>query len=255
MKYHEKVCLIDGDIILYNVAWGNEKEEFAWNVKYSVYQTILSILAKTQTSSYIAYITGSNNFRKQIDLPRRYKANRKTEKPKWFKFVKETLINELGFIVVDNIEADDAISLCSKSLEDFVICTIDKDLMQIPGQHYNFITDTFVNVTEQEAEKFFWTQMLTGDPIDNVEGIRGMGPKKVHKLFSQSENYRQIVFETYIKYYGEYKGIEYFYKHYVLLRLLAHYPNFEIPIPRVMDALKPVEYYIGVPKLNCFKNE
>lgn len=255
MKYHEKICLIDGDIILYSVAWGSEKEEFSWNVKYNIYQTVLNILSKTQTSNYIAYITGNNNFRKEIDLPRKYKANRKTEKPKWFKFVKETLINDLGFIVVDNIETDDAISICSTHIKNFIICTNDKDLMQISGEHYNFIADVFINVSKEEANRFFWSQMLTGDPADNVEGIRGLGPKGVYKMFKDVADYKQIVLEAYIKHYGEYKGIEYFYKHYILLKLLLDYPDFKVPDTRKMDITKPVEYYIGVPKINCFNNE
>lgn len=254
MKCHEKICLIDGDIILYNIALGSEKESFEWNIKYNIYYTLLSILTKNNTSSYIGYITGSNNFRKQIELPRKYKDNRKKEKPKWFKYVKKILIEELKFIETDYIETDDALSICSNKFENIVICTNDKDLLQIPGEHYNFITDTFKMMSKEESEKFFWTQMLTGDSVDNVQGIKGLGPVKAKKLLENVTDYKSKVLNIYIEIYGEYKGIEYFYKHYVLLKLLNDYQDFVIPKVNKLDNLKPVEYYIGVPKIQMFND-
>ncbi|MEM4710651.1 MAG: hypothetical protein QXL18_01755 [Candidatus Woesearchaeota archaeon] len=254
MKCHEKICLIDGDIILYNVAWGSEKETFEWNVKYNIYYTLLSILTKNNTTDYIGFITGLNNFRKQIELPRKYKANRKKEKPKWFNFVKKIMIEELKFIETNTIETDDALAICSNNLKNTIICTTDKDLFQIPGEHYNFITDKTIIISKEEAEKFFWMQMLTGDFTDNIEGIKGLGPVKAKKILNDVTDYKSKVLNVYIDNYGEYKGIEYFYKNYVLLKLLVEYENFTIPDVNKIDIKKPIEYYIGVPKLKMFKS-
>jgi len=82
--------------------------------------------------------------------------------------------------VVDNIEADDALGL--KQDSDTMICSIDKDLLMCEGNHYNFVKKEKYYVTADEGLLNFYMQFLVGDRIDNIIGVRGIGPVKARKL-------------------------------------------------------------------------
>jgi 5'-3' exonuclease len=58
------------------------------------------------------------------------------------------------------------------------IATIDKDLDMIPGAHFNFHRKQFYYVEHDDADRFFYYQLITGDSTDNIGGIPKMGPKK-----------------------------------------------------------------------------
>jgi hypothetical protein len=65
--------------------------------------------------------------------------------------------------------------------------------------------------------------MITGDTADNIKGIVGKGISFADKLLlniNDEANIRNLVFEEYINHYGEYKGIELFYKNYKLLKII-----------------------------------
>jgi DNA polymerase-1 len=64
----------------------------------------------------------------------------------------------------------------------YIICSIDKDMMQIPGRHYNWNTQRRTMQTVNEANYFFYRQILTGDPGDGYTGIPGCGPVKADKI-------------------------------------------------------------------------
>lgn len=66
--------------------------------------------------------------------------------------------------------------------EDTIICSIDKDLLQIPGKHFNFVKQEFKEVTIENGIKHFYSQMVIGDRSDNIIGINGLGEKKTAKL-------------------------------------------------------------------------
>ena len=83
-------------------------------------------------------------------------------------------------VELDGYEADDALGM--NQTKDTIICSIDKDLDMIPGNHYNFVKDIHYEVNEDEAIRNFYKQMLTGDRVDNIIGIRGIGPVKASKL-------------------------------------------------------------------------
>lgn len=62
------------------------------------------------------------------------------------------------------------------------ICTVDKDLDVIPGWHYNPNKNTLYWVTEADAKRTFYTQVLTGDTSDNVKGLFRVGPVAAEKI-------------------------------------------------------------------------
>ena len=69
-----------------------------------------------------------------------------------------------------------------------VICTIDKDLDMIAGEHYNWRKGERYVVDQPHADLFFMKQLLEGDRTDNIQGIPRYGPKKAQAVIDQSEN-------------------------------------------------------------------
>lgn len=159
-----------------------------------------------------------------------YKANRKKRKNKWANLVRDYLIDEMGEFIIHNEEweADDLIKDRAIELgkDKVVICSIDKDLKQIEGIHFNyyrpilrnpdgsFQTDRYgkriqspciglSTVSKNEANNFFWKQMLMGDAGDGIKGIPRIGEKKAEQIlfFEKPENYAKVVLGEYKKYY------------------------------------------------------
>jgi hypothetical protein len=52
----------------------------------------------------------------------------------------------------------------------------------VVGWHYNFVKDNLYYVNQQTASFNFYKQFLTGDAVDNIKGVHGIGPKKADKL-------------------------------------------------------------------------
>jgi 5'-3' exonuclease len=96
------------------------------------------------------------------------------------------MISAWAFSVQEKQEADDAIGIRAYTLgeEDYVICSIDKDLDNLRGKHYNFVKNEAYYVTEENAIKNFYRQILTGDRVDNIPGLSGIGPKKAEKILA-----------------------------------------------------------------------
>lgn len=140
------------------------------------------ILHETNAHSYRGFISGPDNFRYSIDPT--YKANRvDTERPAWLQPVREHLVVNWNAIVSDGIEADDnlGISQCME-YDETCIASIDKDLLQIPGHHYNFVTGVWTHITPLDGWKHFYIQLIMGDKSDNIQGYDGKMRPKVPKF-------------------------------------------------------------------------
>lgn len=178
--------LIDADIIAFRCAAVSENEpsEIAVLRTDQMLREILQF-----DSEYLAFLTGKNNFRYTINPE--YKANRKDKpKPIHLQTCREYLIKEYGAIVTDGIEADDALGIHQTA--DTAICSIDKDLLMIPGHHYNFVKKEYKEVSELDGLKAFYRQMLIGDTSDNVFGVKGIGPVKAGKLIDSCTTEKEM---------------------------------------------------------------
>lgn len=58
--------------------------------------------------------------------------------------------------------------------EPCVIASIDKDLLAIPGRHYNFVKQEFYNITPIAGMRHFYFQLIMGDRSDNIPGYDGV---------------------------------------------------------------------------------
>ena len=180
----------------------------------------------------ITYLSGPDNFRKHVSTFEPYKGHRPKSVPVHLKDVKEYLENTWNAVSEANIEADDlmAITAYAVGFDNVVLVTTDKDLNQVPGWHYNFVKKEFKHFSWEEADKFFWTQMLTGDPTDNVVGIVGVGDIRAKRILNNCtdvDSYRQAVFGAYSDKYGPDEGRERFVQTYALLRLLSNQDEIE----------------------------
>ena len=201
-----QTALIDADIMLYRAAWKHEGDEIekAYETIDSMFEHIFYV---TKCSSYIGFLTGRGNFRKDIATTKVYKGNRKDMiMPEHLDGVRDYLVDKWSCDTVNGLEADDALGICQSEMEKTIICSIDKDLLQIEGLHYNWNKSEFINVSNYDAWQKLYEQTLSGDSTDNIVGIPRIGEKKAKKIlvecFSEDEAERCSMF-AYKNYYSE----------------------------------------------------
>jgi len=196
------IALIDADVVAYRIAFGCQDEpEKVAIAKVSEFLEEL-VFTYTDVDDCEGYLTGKQNYRFDIAKTAPYKGTRVSEKPKHLGIIRQYMIDAWAFSVQEYQEADDAIGIRAYSLgeEDYVICSIDKDLDNIRGKHYNFVKNEHYTITEEVAIKNFYRQVLTGDRVDNVPGLAGIGPKKADKILkdcSTEEDLYKAVLEAY----------------------------------------------------------
>lgn len=161
-------------------------------------QMIHSILDTTGANTYRGFISGGSNFRHEI-YPE-YKANRKDMvDPRWRSACKEYLVREWAAEVTDGYEADDALGI--NQTADTIICSIDKDLDQVPGLHYSWPIvrkgsivreGKIYEVSEIEGLRSFYRSLLVGDRTDNIFGVDGIGKVKAAKEIDSLETEEEM---------------------------------------------------------------
>lgn len=159
------------------------------------------------------FISGSGNFRNEV-YPKYKESRKKTRKPENLKGCKQHLVDHWDADYVNGYEADDLLSIHSYALEhkDCIIVSVDKDLLQIPGEHYNLVKEEFTTIQPSEGRHLFWTQVLTGDKTDDIEGLHGIGPKKAQviladvKGWGNEQDYFKVVHAAYLKHYPKEEG-------------------------------------------------
>jgi DNA polymerase-1 len=182
------LALIDGDIVAYRCA-AVVKDAAEGIAKWQADELLSRIIADVDASDWVVHISGDNNFR--YSLYPEYKANRRDMvRPKHLELIREHLVLEWNAQIADGIEADDALGIASQSEQssECVVCSIDKDLLQLPGEHYNFVQRKWTQVSSFDGWKTFYRQVLTGDATDNIKGCPGIGPVKSEKLLAKAES-------------------------------------------------------------------
>lgn len=190
-----------------------EPEEAAlYNVR-SIIRAIADDMQVDRDTEVRVYLSGPDNYRMGIATVKPYKGNRDpTRKPVHAPAIKEYIRKAYDCQVSDGQEADDDMgiahfSMWEKDPESTVIATIDKDLDTIPGLHYNFVTKTAYVVTPEDADKFFWQQMVSGDTVDNIPGVPKWGKVKAEKYVAENwPNIAPAVLALYVQGYGEEKA-------------------------------------------------
>lgn len=146
---------------------------------------VLGVLQQKGTPKI--YLTGTGNFREKLSTIVPYKVGRRRlTRPIHYQAIRDYLTDTWGARVINGREADDELGIEAAKLrkrgESYIIATIDKDLDQIPGEHYDYARHIGYRVSSADAEKWFWQQALSGDPTDSVPGCWKIGKMRAASL-------------------------------------------------------------------------
>ena len=201
----QKICLIDGSGYIFRAFYGlpplTAPDGTPVNAVYGFTNMFLKLTAKIPCDyCLVLFDAKRQNFRNDIFAD--YKGTRK-ETPEelipQFPLIREAVnVLNLNFLEMEGYEADDLIATyAAKALEkgmEVVVVSGDKDLMQLIRsgvEFYDPMKDKFFT-PEDVKEKFgvypdkvVEVQALSGDSIDNVPGIPGIGPKTAAQLINE----------------------------------------------------------------------
>lgn len=187
------------------------------NALYNVRSMMQSISDELNASmeELTVVLSGPTNFRTDIAQLKEYKGHRVDKRtPAHGDAVRDYLFTNYNSVITKDEEADDYMGYTQyrdwASL-DTVIATIDKDLDMIPGLHYNFVKEEAYTVNDQQANAFFWTQLLSGDPTDNIPGVPKIGPVLAERHMQDAwtngvfdeKKALEIALALYVQGYGE----------------------------------------------------
>lgn len=237
-----RIALIDGDVLCYLSfeprwnfvtdksgqivkTWNNETQSFEKKVKEytkeedqqykketwerfkkKVQETIEEVYA----DEYLMVVQGVDNFRLKLYDLYKFRDGKPSEMSQWVPMLRQLAVLEDLAIASDGREADDYLRIWAEESrlagKDFVVCSNDKDLLCIPGLHYNIKKKEFITVNEEQALRLYHEQLIMGDPIDKIPGIPGIGPKRAEKILKDCktvDDFQETVVETYISMFGD----------------------------------------------------
>lgn len=200
--------LIDADIIVYQAATACERiVEFddEIHVLYSDVKEAKEVL-KTRLWQFeedtgiaiddmVFCFSDKENFRKDV-LPT-YKNNRKnTRKPIAYAPLKAWVEEFFECVTMPRLEGDDVIGILAtkRSNKGCLIWSIDKDLRQIPGNHWGL--DEVEKVTAEQGFRLHMLQTLMGDAVDGYSGCPTIGAKRADAILDLDVSW-DIVKTTY----------------------------------------------------------
>jgi len=171
-------------------------------------ETIGGILRHLNTTNYKTYITSTDKSNFRYDIDPLYKAGRTAPKPEHYDLLRNHLIMTHGAEIAYGQEADDDLGIDMGRLAEQspILVSIDKDLDQITGSHFNFVRGTIYDVTPAQGLRTFYHQVLTGDKVDNVQGIYGIGPAKADRILEGCVSEKDFFDATLAAYVRDEKG-------------------------------------------------
>jgi hypothetical protein len=224
--------LVDADTILYRVGFSGPPSPAAACAQLGTYIDTIAIrayrkygISVTDTSicfiTYFLTISDGVRYRDKFSKTVKYKEHRSSAPtPLYMKEMQDFVIRNLNTNVSysSQREADDAVSIVARNYygssgnsDKYIIAGVDKDLLQIPGGHYNYVKDTAYSQSASQADRWFFYQLLMGDVADNIPGIKGVGPKKAEKILSKgstTEQWWDLTVEEYAKAYPKHSENE-----------------------------------------------
>ena len=150
-------------------------------------------------------------------------------------------------VVLDKVEADDIIAYLSNVIpqkkEDKVfIVSSDKDFLQLinenvvvyrPMEKEYYTIDTVIEKFKMSPSNFILYKTLMGDNSDKVAGIKGLGPKKLYKLFPELSERDLTLDDIYDICEKKYK------ENVIYARILQNFSSIETNF-KIMDLSKPM---------------
>lgn len=248
-----KVAVIDLDSVAYSIGNGvklldpdgsplrEDGKRFVYRDKteeeliQSTDEYMKQILEGGKFTHYLGYMKGHETTDRRKRINPEYKANRSSEPPKWWDFVLNQLFLRWECRYVNGMETDDAVNITRLLIPESHIVAIDGDLLGLAGTHFNWrkkLTNgsygsEWVTITDLEAERKFWSDMICGQVGDNIKGVPGKGKKYFERMLFDNLGIalHTQVLDTYIDHFGEYLGIEEFYANYMSLKILEYHSS------------------------------
>lgn len=244
-----KVCLVDADRFKHIAFHRMEKianQEFGFDEP--TFETLKQIikaesvgqcddLEMTIKDPIVYCFSGksSNTFRYHLAISKEYKGNRTSDKLTIEEFKQkidlmnhamECIMREKACLLFEDLEADDLLSALQD--EDTYIVSVDKDLRQVPGLHYDLDQKKIITIESEDALITLAKQMLTGDSTDNIGGLEGIGPKKAEKILEnvKPKNALNVVYRHYKMKYGIIKGTDSFTEAWNLVKLRSNHGGY-----------------------------
>lgn len=184
-------------------------EDMQHNAEVAV-RTLQLLAAAEKVHLHLTPSTSNKGDRFNIAMLKEYQGNRADkEKPRYLNIMREWLAKRFPGTLHQFCEADDGMAsaqyaaIASGDRHLSIIASKDKDLSMVPGLHVDWdtgeITDTvddfgYVELYERKTasgtvkklkgfgQKFFWAQMLTGDPADNISGLPKVSGAVLNKI-------------------------------------------------------------------------
>lgn len=222
----KKIALIDADGIAYKIAAANEDLNDFAKLEALAVEYINFVVSNTASTHALLFIKGTNNFRKKIATIRPYKGNRIPKRIKWLEPMYFILENKFLAVQSHNAEADDYVSSAAKYFRQldvpYIVCSHDKDLKQIEGEHFDLNEFEFLTIDQTSAAYRLYYQILTGDSSDNIQGLPRVGVKTAAKILAEGEQtpdgYMMSCINAYRNVYGD-KWPQFFSENYRLVYL------------------------------------
>ena len=187
--------LIDADYIVYKCCAAAETEiDFGEDVIVvtSKFSEAMGLVERElygiadclgQFDDSILFFSSPKNFRK--DLKPDYKGHRNRKKPCGYRRVINALKQDYPVVILDGMEADDALGIYATKEKGHVVVSPDKDLRQIPGDYFN-LSDPIITITKEEADRWHLIQTMAGDQTDGYSGVPGIGVKRADALLEKN---------------------------------------------------------------------
>ena len=200
MFTEDAIIFCDADSLFFRPAAAVSKDGLKRNwksdIRKAINHTINTIKRECMSDKIMHAVKGKGNFRH--GRYKDYNANRKElndDLRTALNYGHGYMCDKHGAVMADDMEADDLVCIWAHEAieenQDYYIAGIDKDLLQIPGNHFNFVKSTHVYVDHDAGHLNLMRQCLTGDTADNIPGIKGIGPKKAEKILNGIPSSRQ----------------------------------------------------------------
>ena len=190
------LLLLDTDIFAYQATTSAETEVDLggdiWSLTMDMQQAkdtfeaaVDRIKERLDTNDVLCCMSDhAGNFRKQVWPD--YKSNRrKSRKPVGYVAFCDWVRETYATATRPMLEADDVMGIIATKPGNegkVTIVSDDKDMKTIPGRLYRPMSDELLEISEADADRYFLTQVLTGDSADGYRGVPGIGPKKAEAI-------------------------------------------------------------------------
>lgn len=278
-------CIIDADILSYQCAFsGQYKDEVTGEIVVKDFKEVEEALTLKLREIFeecmsdeppILFLTGDDllanilnrrpkwckpseniellpSFRYYEAKTKEYKGQRKADKPYHYHNIRAYILSEFETVVSNGLEADDMLAIyLTANPERYILCSLDKDLRQVPGRHYSWslgkrpstpvceVTRLGTIALDDKRKlkatglKSFFAQVLMGDQVDNIRGIEKFGPVAAYETLHPCEDELSCFTATANQYKDHYEDWE---------NLLREHVDLTYMIRELDSEGKPVRY-------------